>query len=296
MRISLFYFLLMITVLLLPSTVEKRPLKMKNVLTSSFKYIPSGTILMNGDTVSVQAFYILDKEVTNKEYREFLNDLKNKGELSTLKMAEIDSVKWNMGSGDNGAYVKYYHTHPAYDDYPVVNVSYEAANLYCKWLCNKYDEKYATKGKFLFRLMEKAEYIRACRGDSDATYAWGSHFLQNSKGQPMCNFTRLSAEHIHRNSEKKTYEIKVDKNTSTMATGVDVLATSKSYWPNMFKVYNLNGNAAEMIAQKGIAMGGSWQDPGYDVRVESERTYEGPNPLTGFRVVITSVDNWAVEN
>jgi formylglycine-generating enzyme required for sulfatase activity len=288
-------FLFFLALILHSYQIEKK-FSLKQALTASYKFIPSGNVMMNGDTISVQAFYIYEKEITNLDYREFLLDLKNNGEFEKLKIAQVDSMKWNMSTGENAAYVKYYHSHPAYNEYPVINISHEAAGLYCKWLGEKYDKKYGVKGRFLFRLMEKAEYIRACRGDSDATYAWGSHSLHNNKGQPMCNFTRLSAEHIHLNFEKKAYEIKVDKNTSTMATGVDVLATSKSYWPNIFKVYNLNGNAAEMIAQKGIAVGGSWRDPGYDVRVESERTYDGPNPLTGFRVVITSVDNWSDEN
>jgi len=283
-------WLLFLGFVLHSSQIEKK-FSLKHALTDSYKFIPSGNVIMQGDTVSLQAFYIYEKEITNMDYREFLSDLKNNGQIDKLKIAQIDSLKWNMGMGENAAYVKYYHVHPAYNEYPVINVSHEAAQLYCQWLGKKYDKKYGVKGKFLFRLMEKAEYIRACRGDSEATYAWGSGSLNNAKGQPMCNFTRLSAEHIHRNYEKKTYEIRVDKMASSMISGVDVLAPSKSYWPNSFKVYNLNGNAAEMIAQKGIAMGGSWQDPGYDVRVESERNYEGPNPLTGFRVVITAVEN-----
>ena len=273
------------------SFIYEKSLSLKKTLTKSFVYIPSGKIHFNNDTISVQAFYILEKEVTNREYQEFLNDLKRNGEDEKLRIANIDTAKWNLISGSNDAYAKYYHSHEACKDYPVVNISHEGATLYCKWLGEKYDQKNGTKGRFLFRLMEKAEYIRACRGESDAIYSWGTRSLHNAKGQPMCNFTRLSAEHIHRNSEKKMYEIKVDQYAHTMITGVDILAPSKSYWPNLFKVYNLNGNAAEMIAQKGIAMGGSWQEPCYDVRVESERSYDGPNPLTGFRVVITSVEN-----
>lgn len=273
------------------SFIFEKSLSMKKTLTKSFVYISSGTIHLNNDTLSVQAFYILDKEVTNSDYQEFLNDLKRNGEDEKLRIANIDTAKWNLISGSNEAFAKYYHSHEAYKDYPVVNISHEGATLYCKWLGEKYDQKHGTKGRFIFRLMEKAEYIRACRGESDATYSWGTPYLHNAKGQPMCNFTRLSSEHIHRNTEKKNYEIKVDKIASSIFTGVYVLAPSKSYWPNLFKVYNLNGNAAEMISQKGIAMGGSWQEPGYDVRVESERSYDGPNPLTGFRVVITSVEN-----
>lgn len=277
---------------LLHSSFRDQKFSLKKALTDSYKFVPSGNVVMDGDTISVQAFYIYEKEVTNQDYREFLMDLKNKGDSEKLKIAQIDSASWNsLHGGENNAYVKYYHVHPAYNAYPVVNVSFEAAQLYCKWLGEKYDEKYGVKGKFLFRLMEKAEYIRACRGDSDATYAWGTHSLNNSKGKAMCNFTRLSGEHIHRNAEKNTYEIKILNTLSESVSGVDILAQSKSYWPNEFKVYNLNGNAAEMIAVKGTAMGGSWKDTGYDVRIESERSYSGPNPMTGFRVVITSVDN-----
>ena len=288
-KITLAIFCLVFTICI-SSVLEKSP-SLKKILTNSFVFVPSGKIVLNKDTVTVQAFYILDKEVTNRDYQEFLNDLIMNGEKVKLRIAQIDSAKWNTLSGSHEPYAKYYHSHEAYKDYPVVNISHEGATLYCKWLGEKYDQKHGTKGRFLFRLMEKAEYIRACRGESNATYSWGTHALQNSKGQPMCNYTRIGPEHIHQNSEKKTYEIRVDKIVSSTITGVDVLAPSKSYWPNLFKIYNLNGNAAEMISQKGIAMGGSWQEPGYDVRVESERSYDGPNPLTGFRVVITSVEN-----
>ena len=288
-KIALAILCLVFTVCI-SSVLEKSP-SLKKLLPNSFVLVPIGKTVLNNDTVSVQAFYIVEKEVTNRDYKEFLRDLMMNGEKEKLHIAQVDSAKWNMLTGSNEPYAKYYHSHEAYKEYPVVNISHEGAMLYCKWLGEQYDKKHGTKGRFLFRLMEKAEYIRACRGESDATYSWGTHALHNSKGQPMCNFTRLSAEHIHRNTEKKTYEIRVDKIASSMITGVDVLAPSKSYWPNSFKIYNLNGNAAEMIAQKGIAMGGSWQEPGYDVRVESERSYDGPNPLTGFRVVITSVEN-----
>ena len=70
---------------------------------------------------------------------------------------------------------------------------------------------------------------------------------------------------------------------------VDIVAPSESYWPNEYGIYNLNGNVAEMIAEDGIAVGGSWQNTGYDVRIESKNTYTNPNPLTGFRVVMTFI-------
>lgn len=262
---------------------------LKKVLTKYFVRIPSGKAIVNGDSVSVQAFYVYNKEVTNINYKEFLSDLKGKGDLESLKIATIDSLGWNKLNFSNQAYVQYYHSHPAYNDYPVVNISHEAAQLYCKWLGEKYDQMTGMTGKFKFRLMEKAEYVRAARGDSEASYAWKNYSLRNSEGQMMCNFTQLGSEDIHFNDEKGLYEICIAPRDFSNGYG-DIMAPSKSYWPNEFGVYNLNGNVAEMIAEKGIAMGGSWRNTGYDVRVESQNSYTQGNPMTGFRMVITSIE------
>jgi hypothetical protein len=45
------------------------------------------------------------------------------------------------------------------------------------------------------------------------------------------------------------------------------------------------GNVAEMVYERGVAYGGSYLDPGYDIRIDSEKPYDGPSPLVGFRVI-----------
>ena len=42
-----------------------------------------------------------------------------------------------------------------------------------------------------------------------------------------------------------------------------------------------------MIREKGICMGGSWNDYGGDVHICSEATYERSAPTVGFKPVIT---------
>ena len=284
------FFLLAILALESYTPSNKKSFDLKKYLTKAFVFVPSGVAIVNGDSVSVQAFYISKGEVTNSNYREFLSDLKSKGDLESLKIAAIDSLGWNKLNFSNQAYVDYYHNHPAYNDYPIVNISYEAAQLYCKWLGEQYDQQSGTTGKFKFRLMEKAEFIRAARGDSEASYAWESNSLRNSDGQIQCNFTQLGSEDIHRNAETGKLEIIVAPRDFLDNGFTDILAPSVSYWANQFKVYNLNGNAAEMIAEKGIAMGGSWHNTGYDVRIESQSSYTQGNPMTGFRVVITALE------
>ena len=46
-----------------------------------------------------------------------------------------------------------------------------------------------------------------------------------------------------------------------------------------------SGNVAEMVAERGIAYGGSFLAPGYDIRIDSEKPYDAPSPLIGFRVI-----------
>jgi formylglycine-generating enzyme required for sulfatase activity len=70
---------------------------------------------------------------------------------------------------------------------------------------------------------------------------------------------------------------------------VDITAPVKSYWPNGYGLYNMNGNVAEMISDKNVVVGGSWYDPGFDVRNESEKPYNGAARTVGFRVVATVV-------
>jgi len=282
---TLLFFILIST-----TFIDKKEEKaIKKEFSKEFAFVPSGMAYVGEENVSVQSFYMSKGEVTNKQYGEFLNDLKSKGEHEKLKIAQIDTMKWNMNLGLNMAYVNYYHDHPAYQDYPVVNITHEAAQIYCEWLSTKYDLLFGTTGKFLFRLPEQAEFVRAARGDAkEIQYSWGTNSMRNSDGQMQCNSLHFGEEGVHWNEEKKTYEIIfLDRQIPESA---DILAPSIAYWPNTFGFYNLNGNAAEMISEKGVAVGGCWRNPGYDVRIESQSNYTEANPMTGFRVVMTFIE------
>lgn len=289
MKISLLTFL-GLSIILFQSTVSsnKTEKSIQKFLDKNYAFVPSGSAFVDEKETSVQAFYISKTEITNKEYLEFLNDLKVKGETAKFTICNIDSAKWNTKNSYNYKYVDYYHRHPAYGDYPVVNITQAAAELYAQWLNEKMDKQFGSKGKFKFRLMKREEYIRAARGDSKNSYAWNTNSLRNTDGQFLCNFTQLGSEDISQNTENGKYEIVIAQRDG-FPNQNDVLAPSESYWPNQFGIYNLNGNAAEMIDQSGIAVGGSWRNVGYDVRVDSQQQYEQANPQTGFRLVMTNV-------
>ncbi len=275
--------------LLLTSHNTKIDRKTKKALNEGYTFVPSGSLKLHQDSVTIQSFIMLRGEITNIHWKEFLSDLKSKGEVEKLTICQVDSAKWNGKGASMNPYAEFYHTHPAYNQYPVVNISKEAAELYCLWLTENFLPNKVGQTKLQFRLPTHNEWIYAAKGGSKTgAYAWGTFYLQNQKGQFQCNFVRLGAENITRDSNSR-YTVKTNlNNSSEYVNYADVTAPSKSFWPNAFGLYNMNGNVAELIADKHIVAGGSWRDPGYDVRNESFQPYEGPRPTVGFRVVATA--------
>lgn len=254
--------------------------------------MPSGNAVVDGDTVSVQGFYMSETEMTNLDYLEFLTHLKNKGEWEKYEIAKIDSSKWVNSMGYGEPYKEHYHKHPAYRNYPVVNISKEGAELYCQWLTEVYDSLSGGELKLQFRIPSRVEYIRAARGDHhDYVYGWGGPFLRNKQGAYLANFLAFGAANITRDPKSGEFKVVADHmDRASYADHTDVLAPAESYFTSEFGFYNLNGNAAEMVSDEDIVVGGDWKSPGYDVRIESKRPYIGAESTVGFRVVATYLE------
>lgn len=216
--------------------------------------------------------YASKYEVSNKLYATFLKSFKPSDHSNEWSSAQIDTLKWRDKLSFNEPYVHYYHSHPAYQNYPVVNISYEGAKLFCEWLTQYYNANPKRKfKKVLFRLPSEKEWMMAAQGgDSTAIYPWKGQYLRNIKGCMLCNFSSEindSSKDIGRNSDK-----------------ADITAQVNAYWENSFGLFNMSGNVAEMIAEKGIAKGGSWKDKAELLKINSKYNYDG-NAQTnvGFR-------------
>jgi Sulfatase-modifying factor enzyme 1 len=122
-------------------------------------------------------------------------------------------------------------------------------------------------------------------GRRQAVYPWDNYYLRNRKGEYLCNFKRAGDESIVRNRQTGQPEV-VGTEWSPFSESGFYTMKVKSYAPNNYGLYNVCGNAAEMIAQKGIAMGGSWNDFGGDITTKSEASYTGFAFTVGFRPVI----------
>ena len=283
--------------MLLSFTKPKKPISsldgMKKELSFGYSYVPSGNMIYENDTVSVQGFFMYNTEVSNFNYLEFLAAVKPNLSIEQYNALLPDTLGWRTPLFYGEKYTDYYFRHPAYRDYPVVNISREQAEKYCEWLTQTLR---TTTGNqtLVARLPMRAEYMKACFGNNLVRpYSWNSPYILSAKGEPKCNFLNIGAGAITRDSLTGEFKV-MDNDYDAIATDLndqaDITAPVKSFWPNELGFYNLNGNVSEMVSEKGIVVGGDWNSPGYDIRNASKKAFTKPNPMVGFRPVITFVE------
>lgn len=187
-----------------------------------------------------------------------------------------------------------YFSHPAYQDYPVVGVSWTQAVAFCNWRTQFKNGYQRDKGKpnvSRFRLPNEAEWEYAARGGiPSGTYPWGSPYLLNDRACFLANFKPLRGDYA---ADQAVYTVE-----------------AKSYLPNDYNLYNMAGNVAEWTnssynagsyeyvsslnpnmsfddENRKVVRGGSWKDVAYFLRVSS-RDFEYSDTsrsYIGFRTV-----------
>lgn len=233
-----------------------------------FEFIPSGTIQLNGELKTIQGFYMLNAEVSNAQYRKFLVDLRAGGNEEMYKNDAIDSTQWLLPNSSLQELEAQYGTHKSFADYPVVNISQSAANDYCQWL----GEQFKKQGINAYvRLPLEVEWKYAARGGDPANiYAWKGEYTRNAKGLYLANY-------------------KTDKSADD---GAYLTTITKSYNPNDYGLYNMCGNVAEWVQEKGSTRGGSWMSDATSIRIDAPDEYAGKtgaSPFIGFRPVVVLI-------
>jgi sulfatase modifying factor 1 len=194
-----------------------------------------------------------------------------------------------------------YFWHPAYDNYPVVGVSWKQARAFCIWRTQLLNTFLSSRGEITvqdFRLPTESEWEWAARGGLDLSpYPWGGPYIRNSNGCFLGNFKPLRGNYID------------DGGFHSLVVG--------HFAPNDFGLYDMGGNVAEWTSnafdesaynfahdlnmdysyeakkddlpalKRKVIRGGSWKDVGYFLQV-STRSYEYQDTAkcyVGFRCV-----------
>jgi formylglycine-generating enzyme required for sulfatase activity len=274
--------------------------------------------------------YAMGSEVTNIEYYTFLSWLEDYGKGDLKKKCDFNLDGYPTSVKE--FYQRYHQpgdprsdhkrnrrdSVTSYNSYPAVNVSYEGAVEYCKWLTERYNENTKKKRfkKVLFRLPTLNEWQIAALGDPKFQ-SW--QLFDNMVEVIVAKDTM----NVFKGERKKmkvddtilypwfkvyfmrsrvynqfgcylgNFKIDVDRNCPSRARAYDgwtMMARTESYFPNDMGLYDVCGNVAEMIDEKGRACGGSWKELPEEGTIQSVKTYYGPDETVGFRVFMEVIE------
>lgn len=194
-----------------------------------------------------------------------------------------------------------YFWHPAYDDYPVVGVSWKQARAFCIWRTQLLNSYLITNEETIvqdFRLPTESEWEYASRGGLELSpYPWGGPYTRNSRGCFLANFKPMRGNYM---DDGGYYSVK-----------------TTSYWPNDYGLFCMAGNVSEWTRdafeassynfthdlnmdyeyeakdsdapalKRKVIRGGSWKDVAYYLQTGA-RSYEFQDTAkcyVGFRCV-----------
>jgi sulfatase modifying factor 1 len=216
-----------------------------------------------------------------------------------------DTLVWvhDFTYGFNEPLTENYFWHPAYDDYPVVGVSWGQCQAFCAWrtqIMNDFRHKNGMSYIQRFRLPSEAEWEYASRGGLELSpYPWGGPYTRNYLGCPLANFKPMRGDYVE------------DNGCHTVPI--------YSYSPNDFGLFNMAGNVSEWTntaydesvyefshdlspeyqyraathdppsLKRKVIRGGSWKDIGYFIQTGT-RSYEYQDTTKsyiGFRCVMS---------
>ena len=270
-----------------------------------YQFVPDGSINYKGNQTGITAFTIRNCVVTNLEYRTFLIDLLIQNRKSDYDIAKVKSEIWN-----NYKYTKLaadYFKAEKYNDFPVVNISQEGADLFCHWL-EQETKKYAKAIKknfneFKLRLPYDSEWMVL------AKYGYAS--LPDNAG--YLTIFDINEGYIDKSLERriqsiqKRYKVKepVDEYYAINRYGMKEnevlnifnkgleLRSAEPYdtiYPERMKDYTLIGHVSEMICEKEtgkqIVFGTSWRNKEEFQDMMQDFTKFSSSPYVGMRIVV----------
>ena len=227
-------------------------------------------------------------EIKNIDWREYLYWIsKVHGKNSSqYKEALPDTTVWRTNTPKNEPYVEFYFRHPAYAEYPIVGITFEQAVAFCQWRSNRVNEliyRKANKIKpdvkvttnypeiYKFRLPTKDEWL------SFSNVKSSEKDIKKRKKKFPDSYRIISGQIVIGNFAT-TKKDSANENAN-------ITAPVHSYFPNTYGIYNTFGNVAEMTSEKGIAMGGHFNEKLEDFEIEKEYSYEKSTYWLGFRCV-----------
>ncbi|MDD2563636.1 MAG: SUMF1/EgtB/PvdO family nonheme iron enzyme [Salinivirgaceae bacterium] len=214
-----------------------------------------------------------------------------------------DTLVWvgDFSFAYNEPYAATYFTHPNFDEYPVVGVTWMQATAFSVWRTNLMNSWLVTQGNALihdYKLPTEAEWEYAARGGLEQMmYPWGGYYTRDSYGCFLANFKNNRGDYT-KDGDLFTSEARKfhpnDYGLYDMAGNVAEWTrdafdeSSYSYTHDMNPAYEYNAQRDDQpVLKRKVIRGGSWKDIAFFLQ-NGTRTFEYQDTAKsyiGFRCV-----------
>jgi sulfatase modifying factor 1 len=290
---------------------------------------PASTQINLNKQITIGPLFMDDTEITNNEYRQFTEfflvekaqlpePFKPPTEEEFKSKYYPDTTVWMQDFSHHmgDPLVDYYWDHPGYKEYPVVGVSWEAANFFGRWRTSFLNDwRKTNEGQPpvpAFRLPSEAEWEYSSRGGRDmAKYPWGGPYIRNAKGCMLANF-KPGRGNYYDDGYEYTAEVgqyfandyglyDMSGNVSEWCLDDFNPASVPTVWdlnPQFIdkNAYDKEGNSKEKYNARKVIRGGSWKDVAYYLETGT-RTFEykdSTRSFIGFRCVMTNIERSSI--
>lgn len=219
-------------------------------------------------------------EVTNIDFRAFLGVLYRTNQVELYRKCGYDSTLWvrTFPGGFSQPMQDNYHWNNAFDEYPAVNISYEAATEFCKWITKGYNSWPERKYQgAIFRLPAKAEWLAGAAAKEETGLPWLSKEPFDEKNRCLANIKFPN----EKNPEKPNY----------LKDGGFQTVHVKSCNANSLGLHNIIGNVSEMLQERGESIGGNWDSFLEECAVSKTQKLGNADPRLGFRLFMEVKSN-----
>jgi hypothetical protein len=212
-----------------------------------------------------------------------------------------DTTCWvnDFPNADNETYMRNYFSNAAYNDYPVVGVTWEQANAFCAWRTEFLLKGLGPAARYVqrYRLPTEAEWEFAARGKDQNEFPWANEDVASGKGCFFANFKPDNGNYtkdgnlitskvgIYSANSNGLFDMagNVAEWTSTIYTEAGVEAMNDI---NPQLKYNAAIEDPYRLKKKSVR-GGSWKDPESYIRSawRSSEYQNQPRSYIGFRCV-----------
>ena len=268
----------------------------ERVLNTDIQVNPDEVVMISKDTAYLDDEGRIVRETINRQLSgpwDFLN--------TYIVNIYPDTTCWvnDFQNADNETYLRNYFSNPAYNDYPVVGVTWEQANAFCAWRTEYLLKGLGPEARYVqrYRLPTEAEWEYAARGKSGTEFPWEDKSVKSGDGWFFANFKPdrgnytkdgnliTSKVGIYQANSNGLFDMagNVAEWTSTIYTEAGVEAMNDL---NPTLVYNAAKEDPYRLKKKSVR-GGSWKDPESFIR-SAWRTWEyqnQPRSYIGFRCV-----------